>query len=163
MSLWGLVLIASILAWIQIFLLGAAAGGLLVINLLIIFVIIVAFQRSLLIGLATALVAGFWLDVASSTQFGIRMVFFAALVGSVALLQRWGIIIERRWSFALVVALASLLYGMWLLAWTWIDVGSLVWAKQLLVIWLVEAAVCAFLGALMYKRLLSVSRGSRYA
>lgn len=162
MNKWVLIGLVCVVAWLQVYLLARLSGGLWLVNIVLILVVIACLQRSFWEAMAVGLVAGFWLDSASFTQFGIRMLFMAGLVLAVMSLVRSGLSLEKRWLYVFIVAAASLLYGLWLLLWAWIDIG-VVWSARLLGLWLVEAFAVAALAWLAYKPLSRLTQRPRYA
>ena len=152
--LWlGLVWLAAML---QAYFLASLSGGSIVLNLVIIMLTVAALNRSPALALATALWGGFWLEVASATQFGTRMLFFGLWVLMLLLLKRFGVAFERTYSVVAMVGLGSLLYNLWLQAWAWLDIGGIVMSARLLQWWGIEVLLSAALAWLLYPRLKSM-------
>lgn len=144
-----LALVIWMVATVQAHLLGSFSGPL---QLLVVIIIGTAMVCRLPVGLAAGLWGGFWLDGASGLPFGAYMLFYSLLVVAVAVLKRQGLVLERGSALLLTACLASLIYNLWLLVWSWVAIGEVIWPANLILPWLLGALATGILAVLLNRR-----------
>jgi len=155
-------LFVSMAAWLQVYFLGAISGGYIAINLVVIIVVAIAGMRSLKLAIAAAIMGGFWLEVASVTDFGARIIFLILLVLGIQVFKRLGLLLEHRGLFVIVCLISALLYSIWLLIWAWFGLGEISWPPEFSGVLVAESTIVIAISFITFGQLRRLVAGRQY-
>lgn len=119
-----LILITLVAAWLQLYFLGNMRPLGVLPNLLLVVIIYAGLLRDATETLAIALGAGLILDLASGSDFGLRMAFYAVLALIVMVLRQMGADFENLGLVLATTAAGAILYNLAVLAGLAVQHGS---------------------------------------